>query len=314
MTKDNLSIQGGTKMRGAITLRNGAAIISDLESKHLAAERDYAAAGAALKMASAKYQAALGEGREAAITARRACTDAEVDLDIARSAVDMLARQVADAHEALRLAGIEYKRAEAERLRGLFEETARQQLPAMGVSGRAIARAWAMAELAIQEAREAQGARGPEIPSAEDFRSVPRGERKELRRVRITRWLRPGTSEPYPDELDRQIVRHGDEGFVRNSAMSGGGTTITGRGEFERITYARSTPPIDMAPLVESLSIPALVGGQAPGWLPSEHLDPHAVLARLADLERAPAPLEPEHETVDVFVGRVGTVPAPTAV
>ncbi|ACL63340.1 hypothetical protein [Methylobacterium nodulans] len=293
-----------------ITLRNGADVIADLESKHRAAEGGLATAKAALQAATAKYEAALGEGRDAAIAARQVRTDAEVDLDIARRAVETLARQVADAHEALRLAEIEHKRSEAERLRSVFEETARRGLGVMSVEGRAIIRAWAEAELAIQAARQAQGAGGPHIPSAEEFRSVPRGHRKEIRRTRVTRWLRPGTREPYPDAIEQMIVRKGDRGWLRNTSMTGGGQEITERGEFDRITYARPTSPIYMPLLIESLCVPALVGGQVPGWMPTEALDPRTILARLADLEHAPAPKEPEQETVDVFVHPVGAEPA----
>ncbi|ACA21275.1 hypothetical protein M446_7057 (plasmid) [Methylobacterium sp. 4-46] len=299
MPKSNL------QTAAVITLRSGADIISELEARHRAAERDLAGAETAVRDAGTRYEAALGEGREAALAARRVQDDAEVDRDIARRAVDVLSRQVADAREALRVTEIEHRRAEAERLRSVFEETARQQLAAMAVGARAIIRAWAEAELAIEAARQVQRADGPPIPSIEAFRSVPRQPRREVRRHRITKWLRPGTNDAFPDEFDQQIVRKGSTGWLRHAGMSGGGREIAERGEFDRITYAKEVPPIYVPPLVESLSIPALVGGEVPGWVPVEGLTPHGALARLADLERAPPRREPQHETVDVYICRV---------
>ena len=119
----------------AITLRDGASAIADLETQHRMAERALSGAEGALQEASAKYDAALGEGREAALAARQVRTTAEVDLDIARRNVDTLGRKLADAHEALRLAGIEHKRTEAERLRSMFEEMVRQGLARLGRIG-----------------------------------------------------------------------------------------------------------------------------------------------------------------------------------
>ena len=294
----------------AITRRAGAGAIADIETQHRMAESALSGAEGALQEASAKYDAALGEGREAALAARQVRTTAEVDLDIARRNVDTLGRKLADAHEALRLAGIEHKRTEAERLRSVFEETARQALARMSVDARVLLRAWAEAELATQAACEAQGRDGPPIPSAEDFRSVPRMHRREIGRTRITRWLRPGTNDAYGDEIDRTIIGRGATGWLRNEAMLNGGHEVSARGEFDRITYAEATAPIYMPLLAESLSIPALVGGQVPGWLPIDARDPRAVLAQLVELERAPASKAPQHETADVFVQLVGANPA----
>jgi len=173
----------------------------------------------------------------------------------------------------------------------------------MSVESRAIARAWAEAELATREARQAQGADGPSIPSAEDFRSVPRTSRREVRRTRITRWLRPGTGdEPLPEELERRVIREGNTAWLQPTSRGDSPKELKARGVFDRITYVQATPPTYMPPLIESLSVPPLVGGQVPGWEPMGASDPHTVLARPADLERAPAPKEPKQETVDVFL------------
>ena len=234
-------------------------------------------------------------------------TTAEVDLEIARRSAETLDRRIADAHEALRLAGIEHKRAEAERLRSVFEETARQALARMSVDARALIRAWAEAELAIRAARVIQGAGGPDIPGAEEFRSVHWGVDREVKRTRITRWLRPGTQEPFDDEVDREIVYRDGGGFLRNSYMSGGGRDIAERGIFERVTYEKATPAIFMPSLIESLCVPALVGGQAPGWSPvDDRGDPNDILARLAELEGPAAERKPELRIVDTFVHLVG--------
>ena len=292
-----------TKTMPAVTLRNGASVISDLEKKHAAAERDLAGASAAMKEASAKYQAALGEGREAAIAARRVCTDAEVDVDIASRAVDTLARMVAEASEAFRLAEVEHKLAEAERLRAAFEETTRQQLALMGVGARAIIRAWATAEIAIGEARAALGEGGAEIPAAEDFRRVPRVDRSEVKREKIVRWLRKGL-EPLSDEIHKHITGSGKEGHLK-FPNERSGSIVTDRAQFERITYRKAEQSIYIAPLVATISIPAISGGLVPGWTPHEHMGPHAALALLEQLELAPVQKKPEFETVDVFEHRV---------
>lgn len=287
-----------SKSAPVITLRNGPTIISELEARHSEAEGTLTSAKAALQNANARYDAALGEGREAAISARRLCTDAEVDFDIARRSVDVLTAQVAAAREALHIANVEHKRAEAERLRGVFMETARQQLAAMGVGARTIIRSWAEAELAIQDARRAQGAGGPEIPSAESFRRVPRVERREINRTQVTLWMQSGSgNRPYHSQ--DEVIREGGKGRLPSGS-------IVERGVFERITYADATPSINLPLLIESISIPALIGDQIPGWHPTEAAHPDTVLEWLADLERAPAPKALAGETVDVFVGRVG--------
>jgi hypothetical protein len=279
--------------------------------RHREAKRALAGAEHALQVASAEYDTALGEGREAALLARQARANAEVDLDIARRDAETLARQVADAHEALRLAAVEHKLSEAERLRDVFEKTAREGLARMSVDARAILRSWAEAELAIREARAAQGGGGPSIPDAEEFRCLRKGSDRVVKRERVTRWLRPGSTDPYPDEIDRRVVRNGNGGWLTNSGMSGGGQQLTARGVFERVTYAKAPASIYMPLLIESLCVPPLLGGQVPGWMPTDaHADPRTILARLVELEQVPAAAKPDLRTVEMFLHLEGAEPA----
>lgn len=289
----------------AISLQNGADVIAALEQRHLNAKRALAVAEDAMQAASAAYDTALGESREAALAARRTCTDAEIDLDIARREADVVGHQVTEAHEALRLATIDFKLSEAERLRSVFEKTAREGLARMTLEAHAVLRAWAEAELAIREARAAHGGDEFSIPGAEAFRRVRR-DNQEIRRVRITRWLRPGTQEPYSDAIESEVIREGNKGFLHSSAAANGGRYLTERGEFDRITIEKAPPARLLPLLIESLCVPSLVEGQVPGWMPTDaYSDPRQILATLDSLNETPAKAKPDLRVIDVFVGYV---------
>lgn len=95
--------------------------------------------------------------------------------------------------------------------------------------------------------------------------------------------------------------------------MSGGGE-IAERGVFDRVTYEKAASAIHMPKLIERLCVPALVGGQVPGWMSVEsHVDPRKILARLAELACPSAELKGELQTVDTFVHLVGAEAAATS-
>lgn len=197
--------------------------------------------------------------------------------------------------------------AEAGRLRGVFEASVERELSAMAVSARAVVRAWAEAEIAIEAARRSQEPGAADLPSAESFRIRPHLPREEVSRERIVRWCSSGRK-PLDDETESQVVCHNGAWVVMRPGTSLPAMQLSNRAEFDRVTYLEVQERLDLPPLAEVLAIPAMVAGGNPGWEPTKHLDPHGVLAQLDRLETGYAghPAERGRTVEDAFRHHVG--------
>lgn len=277
----------------AITLRDGAGLMADFEARYRQAERDHAAAVEALSAtenavshAAAAYDASLGQGREAALAARRAQADAEVDRDVARHTVDRLSGQLKAAREAAVHAEIEHLSNVARKSAAEFEAVTRRELKIMEATARRLVRLWANAHLA-QAAAIRAGANEFELPGIEDFRAVPRRPREVIETKRVTRWVHPYTCDGLSDEQTASVLAQGDTAYLR-----GGGEPmrLSHQAEFDRIVYVEREQGERLVSLVSALRVPGLMADEVPGWSAPDGMTAHAVIERLAALEQAPAP------------------------
>ena len=277
----------------AVAMRDGAGLIADLETKHREAERDHAAAietlsaaEDALGRAVAAYAASLGQGREAALVARRAQADAEVDRDVARHAVDRLSDQVKTAREAAAEAQIQHLSNVARESVAEFEAVTRRELKVMEATARRLVRLWANAHLA-QAAAIRAGANEFELPGIEDFRAVPGRPREVIETKRVTRWVHPYTCDGLSDEQTASVLAQGDTAYLR-----GGGEPmrLSHQAEFDRIVYVEREQGERLVSLVSALRVPGLMADEVPGWSAPDGMTAHAVIERLAALEQASPP------------------------
>ncbi|KQP81761.1 hypothetical protein ASF60_22290 [Methylobacterium sp. Leaf113] len=179
---------------------------------------------------------------------------------------------------------------EAIRLTGAFEQAARTHLAVMSLSARAIVRAWAEAEIAIQAARCSGEPNAAELPSAEEFRAAPHLAREEISREVITRWRAPGGQPLGDQDEDRVLYREG-RWYLPLMGTDRPAMFLTERGQFERVTYAEYMQRAEAPLLIKSLSVPGILADDMPGWLPdriSTAACAAGVLARLDELMGAP--------------------------
>lgn len=174
--------------------------------------------------------------------------------------------------------------AEAERLRNLFRIAAERELATMAASARTIVRAWAEAELAIEEARRSQEPGAANLSSAEAFRTRPYLSREEVSRERVERWCLNG-NKPLNDEMEARVVFQNNAWVAKPTADDPSHTFVSTRAAFERITYLEDQGQINAPLLAESLCVPSIVAGGNAGWEPVMHMGPAAVLELLNKLE-----------------------------
>lgn len=290
MTKPTLGIPA------AITrLATASGLLTDHQARHRDAERDHAAAVEALDKAEASlarsvaaYDASLSEGREAALAARRAQADAEVDRDVARHNVERLAAHVRSTQEAAARAETERLSDAARESAAEFEAAARRDLKSMGATARRLVRLWVEAHLA-REAAVRAGADESGLPNVEGFRAVQPRPRQVLETKRITRWINPWTGDALDDQLAAQ-VRNAGGGVAFLDQGGSEPTRLTERAEFDRIVYLEPEVGPRLVSLVQSLSVPGLMADDTAGWSGPGGTGSLNVSAHLAMLEGAPAP------------------------
>ena len=260
--------------------------LAKCEREHGAAVTALTNADAALVRATETYDTALGQGRDIALAARHAQSDAEVDRDIARHALDTAALRLEEA----RVAASE---AETERLTEVartrireFEVAATRDLKSMAQTARRLARLYAEAEIARDNAVRG-GAKEASLPSVEEFRSVPGFPREVIETRRDTRWIHPFTIEPLNDEQMARVFGHAaGEAFLQGSA---GPLRLSDKAVCDRTVVLPAQRARSVAGFLETLSVPGLMADEVAGWTPPENLSPNVVLAHLDRLEGAPS-------------------------
>ncbi|KQP81760.1 hypothetical protein ASF60_22285 [Methylobacterium sp. Leaf113] len=260
--------------------------LTKCEREHGIAVTALAGAETAYARATEAYDAALGQGREDALAARRAQGDAEVDRDIARRSVETAAARLETARAAVAAAETERLSATALARSREFEIATTRDLKMMASLARNLARLYAAAEVARDEAIRG-GVKESDLPPVEAFRGVSGFPRQELESKRVERWIHPFTLNPLDDEETTRVrVMSGDAYLTQ----SGDSIRLSRKAVFDRIVVLDEQRPRRFESFLTSLAVPGLMADDVAGWVPPESLYPYAVLARLTALEEAPAP------------------------
>ena len=260
--------------------------LSQCEREHERAVAELAGAEVALKAASDAYDAALGQGRDAALTARRAQGDAEVDRDVAKRAVELLAQRLDDARSAAaaaetnRLADVARGRVDD------FASAARRDLKAMAGLARRLARLHAEAGIAREAAIRA-GVSEADLPNVEDFRRAPRFPQEVLKTERVKRYIHPYTTHAIDGDQEKHIRVSGPDAYLMGGPQP---MRLSDHAIFDRTVVLVAQAPVPHRSFMSALAVPGLMDDDAPGWTPPDSLSPHAVLAHLDAIEGAPAP------------------------
>ncbi|MDH3031066.1 hypothetical protein [Methylobacterium fujisawaense] len=266
---------------------------------------------AEFRRAGEAYEASLDQGREAALAADRGLDGARVDRDIARRAVERLEAEHEAARDAEEHAAVAGFVAEADEALAVYQQACEQLLPEMSRMGRQLVRAWAVAQLANENAEKAlkaqQAAQGitsdmPCRPGVEAFRTWP-GRPRELVTPALDRTLWTNAAgeavgEPWQSQIREQVDGTGV------LSDSGGRTVFEHRRTFREETFLRQEDGRTCDLLVRSLRIPGVTAADRDGWKPLDYADPRKALAQLDEMEQPAANFEdrrrPETETVPV--------------
>lgn len=205
---------------------------------------------------------------------------------------------------------------EATRLCQVFEVIARDKLAEMATAARAVLRAWAEAEMAVETARQSSEPAALGLLSAEEFRVRAYLPREEVSRERVVRWCKPGRADPLDDEQEARVAYHdGRWSLMRRGSVPRPEAWLGERGVFDRVTYLEEQTRLDTPRLAESLSVPSVIAGGNVGWEPLAHSSPALVLAELDKIEAGYVPYEADRaRTVEnVHIGYGTWPPRPVA-
>ena len=273
-------------MKADLLNSNAEDCLAKCQSEHSAAVTALADADCALEKAVTTYDAALGEGREAAVAARRIQGDAEVDRNVAKRMVEVTAARMEEARALADAAQIEHLRLVAQTKIQEFEAAAKRDLKSMSKLARGLARLYAEAGLARANAIRG-GAEETSLPSVEQFRTHDGFPREIVKTERVERYIHPYTGDPIEGDTISSLVMSGATPFFRVGTDL---VPLDPKVTFDRETSLEFQAPPRFRSFLESLSIPSLMVDDPMGWSPPPSVSPHTVISHLSNLESAPAP------------------------
>jgi hypothetical protein len=268
--------------------------VTDLTAKLEQARQTAVVAAAAVEAAEAAYQAGLLT--EAPTALRRLAegkTDAGIRVDQAAAIIVSLEAKLAAAIGS----ETEARRREQYDSASALAETARKQLfadyPAAAEKIRAVLRAIAAADIAVEAANQDLPEGAAPIAKPENSRALPNFPQEMISEERVELWSGAGDTRPIPPEFQHTAQTNGRD----TTAQTGSGRIEVVKRTFDRTEYLPALFGRHSPALASAIELPGLSFGEGPYWTPAS--DPAAVLAQLDKPRRPPAVDGPRVPTVE---------------